>query len=71
MKEHDVVKLKTDDKKLGLTTENRGAIVDVLVPGKVFTVEFFDKDHNTIMDSLFTEFTVDQLELVQTYEDVQ
>jgi len=35
MKELDVVKLKTDDKKLGLTTENRGAIVDELVPGKV------------------------------------
>jgi len=30
----------------------------------VFTVEFFDKDHNTIMDSLFIEFTADQLELI-------
>jgi len=69
MKEHDVVKLKTDDKKLGLTTENRGTIVDVLVPGKVFTVEFFDKDHNTIMESLDTEFTSDQLELVHAHQD--
>jgi len=67
MKELDVVKLKKANTQLGITTSNRGTIVDELIPGKVFTVEFFDEDHNTIFDSLLTEFTADQLELVKAY----
>ena len=69
MKELDVVRLKEPNIELGITTDFTGTIVDVHVPGKVFTVEFLDADHNTIERSLFTEFTADQLELVWSPEE--
>jgi len=69
MKEHDVVKLKEANEKLGIKTSNLGTIVAVHVPCKVFTVEFFDDYHNTIPDSLYTEYTINQLELVWSYGD--
>jgi len=68
MKELDVVKLKQPNKKIGITKNHTGTIVDVHIPGKVFTVEFINDEHNTIFTSLLTEFTVDELELVWEYE---
>ena len=38
-----------------------GAIIDVLTNGEAYTVEFIDNNGETIDDSLFCEFTEDEL----------
>ena len=52
----EVVKLKKVIRGLEVSLENTGTIVDVLKDG-VYTVEFFDKEHETIEASLFHYFT--------------
>ena len=59
----DVVRLKKADSDTGATPGNTGTIVDVLADG-VYTVEFFDEDHDTIMESLDKYYREDELMLV-------
>ena len=58
---YDVVKLKNPEPSLGLTVENIGFVIDILNNGKAYVIEFIDSDGNTIEDSLFVDFTEDQL----------
>lgn len=62
----DIVILKTDDPETGIKAGTEGTIVDVLGNGKAFTVEFFNEDGNTIEASLYTEYTPEQLQKVET-----
>ena len=66
LKLFDIVTLKNDDPETGIKAGTEGTIVDVLSNGKAFTVEFFDKDGNTIEASLYTEYTPEQLQKVET-----
>lgn len=63
----DIVTLKKENCNLGITTECLGAIVDVLVPGKLYSVEFMNANGETIESSLFTEFKEDDLILQQSF----
>ena len=62
----DIVILKTDDPETGIKAGTEGTIVDILGNGKAFTVEFFDKDGNTIEASLYREYTPEQLQKIET-----
>ena len=66
LKLFDVVTLRNDDPKAGIKAGTEGTIVDVLGNGKAFTVEFFDKDGNTIEASLYTQYTPERLQKVET-----
>lgn len=66
LKLFDIVTLKNDDPKAGIKAGSEGTIVDVLGNGRAFTVEFFDKDGNTIEASLYTQYTSEQLQKVET-----
>ena len=66
LKLFDIVPLKNDDPETGIKAGTEGTIVDVLGNGKVFTVEFFDEAGNTIGASLYTEYTPEQLQKVET-----
>ena len=61
LKLYDIVRLKTTNKQLGLSTKCIGTIVDVLNDGKAFTVEFIDDFGNTVEEALFTEFAPEEL----------
>ncbi|MDR0852909.1 MAG: DUF4926 domain-containing protein [Clostridiales Family XIII bacterium] len=65
----DIVKLKSPKINLGITSNDIGAIVyihnDGEAYGEAYTVEFLDSDNETIMESLFMEFTPDELTLVK------
>ena len=60
----DVVRLKADCPRLGLTRAQTGAVVDVARGGAAYTVEFIDEEGNTFEDALFEQFSADELELV-------
>ena len=62
----DIVTLRNDDPEAGIKAGTEGTIVDVLDNGKAFTVEFFDEAGNTIEASLYTEYTPEQLQKVET-----
>jgi len=62
----DIVTLRNDDPETGIKAGTEGTIVDVLGNGKAFTVEFFDEDENTIEASLYTEYTPERLQKVET-----
>lgn len=62
---YEVVRTKKDYPDLNVTTENIGTVVDVLVNGKAYTVEFFDENNETIEKALYTEFKEDELVSVE------
>jgi hypothetical protein len=65
--ELDVVKLKQDRPDIGVSKDFEGTIVDVLGGGEAFTIEFFDEDNDTIMESLWVEFRPDEIEMVESF----
>ena len=62
----DIVTLRNDDPETGIKAGTEGTIVDVLGNGKAFTVEFLNEDENTIEASLYTEYTPERLQKVET-----
>ena len=65
LKLFDIVTLR-DDPETGIKAGTEGTIVDVLGNGKAFTVEFFDEDGNTIEEALYTAYSPEQLQKVET-----
>ena len=65
----DIVRVKKEYPELSLTTNNIGTIVDVHNGGEAYTVEFIDKNGDTIEKALYTEFTESELEYVSTKLD--
>ena len=57
----DVVKLKNDREDVGIKTSFTGTIVDILGNGEAYTVEFIDENKETIVESLYTTFSEDEL----------
>ena len=75
LKELSIVRLKKENKKLGIKTSYDGVITDVpkrpRPDGKYYyTVEFFDEDNETIEASIMEEFPEDELIYVNNgYDD--
>ncbi len=66
LKLHDVVKLKKEDKIAGVSTDNIGAVIDILKGGEAYTVEFINDEGVTIEGSIFTQYKEDELILIET-----
>ena len=62
---YDTVKLKADDIVHGVKKTYTGTIVDVLDEGAAYTVEFFDTSGQTVEEALFTEYSPEDLLLVE------
>ena len=53
---YDTVKLKENRPDIDVTKENVGTIIDYIKIDDVYSVEFVDKDGDTIEKSLFAYF---------------
>ena len=62
---YDCVRLKKDRDDLGIKATFGGTVIDVLENGAVYTVEFFDTDNKTAIESIFTHFAKDELVLAE------
>jgi hypothetical protein len=60
---YDCVTLKEDDVETGIRKGTKGTVVYVHGGGEAYTVEFFDKDGDTIETSFGKEFTEDELQI--------
>lgn len=64
---YDIVSINRDDEAHGLVKGQQGTIVDVLLNGEAFVVEFFDKEGNTIEDALFADYKLADLLLIKAF----
>lgn len=60
---YDIVILKEDDPVTGIRGGTEGTIVYIHGKGEAYTVEFCDKDGNTIEASFNKEFTERELQI--------
>lgn len=60
---YDVVTLKEDDPVTGIRRGTEGTIVSIHGKGEAYTVEFCDKDGDTIETSFGKEFTKSELQI--------
>ena len=58
---YDIVVLREDDPEAGVKAGTEGTVVDIQDGGKVYTVEFFDENGDTIEDALFKDYLPEQL----------
>lgn len=58
---YDVVKLKENRADIEVTTENIGTIIDYVEADDIYSVEFVDKQGNTIEKSLYAYFKPNEL----------
>ena len=58
---HDIVTLKEDDLETGIRKGTEGTVVDIHGNGEAYTVEFFDRDGDTIEASFDKEFTENEI----------
>ena len=63
LKLYDVVTLKEDDQETGIRKGTEGTIVDIHGNGEAYTVEYYDKDADTIESSFVKEFTEAELQI--------
>ena len=60
---YDVVTLKEDDQETGIRKGTEGTVVYIHGNGEAYTVEFFDKDGDTIEAAFDKEFTENELQI--------
>ena len=58
------VRLKEPDNKHNVSALDRGVIVDILANGEAYTVEFFDREGESNLEALLTEYREEQLEII-------
>lgn len=64
---YDTVKLKKDREDISVLSSDIGTVIDIVnhKGDLLFTVEFFNKNGESIDESIFVYFREDDLELVQ------
>ena len=61
---HDTIKIKRDRKDANVKKGDIGTIIDIHDQGEAFSIEFFDADNETIMESMLKIFYPEEIERI-------